>query len=94
MTEQTAQSTVMIDNDRVRVTEWRFTPGTATGQHRHELDYVVVPTTSGALLIRSDAGESANELTLGVPYFREAGAEHNVVNNSSEEIAFIELELK
>ncbi len=94
MTEPVAQSTVLVDNDRVRVTEWRFTPGTATGHHRHDLDYVVVPTTAGTLLVRSDAGESANDLTLGAPYFREAGAEHNVVNNGSEEIAFIEIELK
>ena len=41
-----AVPTVQVDNDRVRVTEWRFAPGTATGWHRHEFDYVVVPMTT------------------------------------------------
>ncbi len=34
MKEATAK--VFIDNERVRVTEWRFAPGAATGWHRHE----------------------------------------------------------
>lgn len=36
--------TVQVDNDRVRVTEWRFAPGAETGEHIHEMDYVVVPS--------------------------------------------------
>ena len=47
MTDERAVATVKIDNERVRVTEWRFAPGAATGWHRHELDYVVVPMTTG-----------------------------------------------
>ena len=43
-----ATPTQLIDNERVRVTEWRFRPGEATGWHRHEFDYVVVPVTTGA----------------------------------------------
>ena len=39
----TARPTVQIDNDRVRVTEWRFAKrGDNTGWHRHEYDYVVI----------------------------------------------------
>jgi quercetin dioxygenase-like cupin family protein len=45
-----AVATVMIDNERVRVTEWRIGPGDATGWHRHEHDYVVVPLTTGRLI--------------------------------------------
>ena len=41
-----AKSTIFEDNDRVRVTEWRFGPGEETGWHRHELDYTVVPLTN------------------------------------------------
>ena len=44
-----AVPTVFIDNERVRVTEWRFAPGAATGWHRHEMDYVVVPMADGVL---------------------------------------------
>ena len=30
-----AQPTLQIDNERVRVTQWRFAPGASTGWHRH-----------------------------------------------------------
>ena len=49
-----AQPTLQIDNDRVRVTEWRFAPGTETGWHTHEMDYVVVPLYDGTLRIETD----------------------------------------
>lgn len=44
-----AASTVQVENTRTHVTEWRFAPGAATGYHRHEFDYVVVPLTTGML---------------------------------------------
>ncbi len=91
---QTAKSTVFIDTERVRVTEWRFAPGTATGQHRHRLDYVVVPMITGTLMIRDARGQTPNSIVAGSPYFRKAGAEHNVVNETGAEVAFIEIELK
>ena len=42
-----AVPTVQVDNERVRVTEWRFASGAETGEHIHQMDYVVVPLTSG-----------------------------------------------
>jgi quercetin dioxygenase-like cupin family protein len=95
MAERQARATVRIDNAAVRVTEWRFAPGTATGHHRHELPYVVVPLTTGALTIVAAGGEvSAAALTAGDPYFRPAGAEHDVRNANPFEFAFIEIEIK
>ena len=44
-----AISTVQVENDLIRVTEWRFPPGTSTGLHRHAHDYVVVPMTTARL---------------------------------------------
>lgn len=38
---------VLIDNDRTRLTEWRFASGANTGWHRQEYDYVVVPMLDG-----------------------------------------------
>jgi quercetin dioxygenase-like cupin family protein len=88
-------ATKQIDNDRVRVTEWRFAPGAATGWHRHEYDYVVVPLLSGRLRLVDPGGvESVAELTAGAPYFRPAGVEHDVINDNAFEFAFIEVELK
>jgi quercetin dioxygenase-like cupin family protein len=89
-----AVATVAIDNERVRVTEWQFAPGAATGFHRHEYAYVVVPMTTGRLRITAAAGESVAELVAGAPYFRAAGAEHDVHNANAFEFAFIEIELK
>ncbi len=84
----------MIDNDHVRVLEWRFAPGEATGHHRHERRYVVVPMSTGELLIRDADGERPNPMVKGVPYYRDSGAEHNVVNANDFEFAFIEIEIK
>ncbi len=91
-----AVGTVMIDNERVRVTEWRFGPGDATGWHRHEHDYVVVPLTTGRLrLVGDEASEPVTaELEAGRAYFRKAGVEHDVVNANGFEFAFVETELK
>ena len=90
-----ATPTQLIDNDRVCVTEWRFGPGDATGQHRHEYDYVVVPVTTGDLLLKETDGDRIVRIELGKPYFREEGVEHDVINPSeSDEIVFIEVELK
>lgn len=89
-----AQPTVQEDNDRVRVTEWRFAPGAATGWHRHDYDYVVVPMTTGRLLLKGPDGEHGADLTAGVSYFRRAGVEHDVINANGGEFVFVEIELK
>lgn len=89
-----ATPTVQIDNERLRVTEWRFAPGAATGFHRHEYDYCVVPLTTGPLLIESAAGASHAQLAVGVSYYRQAGVEHDVINDNAFEFAFVEIELK
>lgn len=89
-----ASPTVQVDNDRLRVTEWRFAPGAATGHHRHEFDYVVVPLTTGQLRLVEADGERVAELTAGVSYYRDAGVEHDVINASPGEFVFIEIEVK
>lgn len=90
-----ATPTVMIDNARAITTEWRFQRGAETGWHRHGHDYLVVPMTTGKLLLEEPGGVSRTvELTTGKPYFREAGVEHNVVNASDVEFVFIEVEMK
>lgn len=90
----TATGTVLIENDRTRVTEWRFPEkGDNTGWHRHEYDYVVVPLFDGALRL-SEPGGVVREAPMktGVPYFREAGVEHDVASANDFECAFIEVE--
>lgn len=89
-----AIATVQVDDDRVRVTEWRFPPGTATGWHRHGMDYVVVPITDGVLTLVGKDGRSEGHITKGVAYSRGEGVEHDVVNETDREIVFVEIELK
>ena len=89
-----AKPTVQLENDRVIVTEWRFAPGAETTWHRHAYDYVVVPQTTGKLLIQTDSGESIVELVAGISYDRPEGVEHNVINHNDYEFVFVEIELK
>ena len=90
-----AVPTVCIDNERTRVTEWRFAPGAATGWHRHEYDYTVVPMIDGRLRLVTEGGqEDIAELRAGVPYFRNAGVEHDVINANDFEFWFVEIEIK
>lgn len=89
-----AVPTTFIDNARVRVTEWRFAPGAETGWHVHAMDYVVVPQTTGRLLLEEPAGPRYAQLKTGIPYTREAGVEHNVVNANDHEFVFVEIEVK
>jgi mannose-6-phosphate isomerase-like protein (cupin superfamily) len=90
-----AKASKLIDNERVVVWKWEFAkPGDNTGWHRHEHDYVVVPLMDGRLKIVDQKGESIAQMTKGAPYFRQTGIEHDVVNASDGDYAFIEIELK
>ena len=90
----TAKAIKHIENDRVIVTEYRFSRGHNTGWHRHAHDYVIVPLLDGRLKLVTKDGESFADMKKGVPYFRNAGVEHDVVNATDGEYAFIEVELK
>ncbi|MEP7046332.1 MAG: cupin domain-containing protein [Ilumatobacteraceae bacterium] len=89
-----AQPTIQIDNERVKVTEWRFAPGAETGWHVHAMEYVVVPLYDGTLRIESSTGTTEVALQHGASYTRRAGTEHNVINATGVEYAFVEIELK
>ena len=85
---------VIIENERVRVTRWDFAqPGDATGWHRHEHDYVIVPLFDGRLEIAHAGGTDISELTQGGSYFRQSGVEHDVRNGNEFACSFIEIEL-
>jgi hypothetical protein len=58
------------------------------------MDYVIVPVTSGTLLLETPEGEVHSPLTAGVSYTRKAGVEHNVINDNAHEFVFVEIELK
>ena len=91
----TALPTQFINNDRVRVTEWRFkSKGDNTGWHTHEYDYVVVPLFDGILEIdHPDGTRTRAELKNSIPYYRELGIRHDVINGNDFECSFVEIEI-
>ncbi|WP_341954195.1 cupin domain-containing protein [Salinibacterium sp. TMP30] len=89
----TAVPQPVIDGSKARVTRWDLAPGAETGHHRHELDYIVIAITDGALLQKSEDAEVSVPLSPGSAYFREAGVEHNVSNQGDKTVTFVEVEL-
>jgi hypothetical protein len=69
-----AKSEVQVDTPEVRVTEWRLVPGSATGHHIHQMDYVIVPVTAGEMTIVAPGG-SVRRRNLGLvnPTFEKRG---------------------
>lgn len=94
MSRPNAIATVQVDNDAVKVTEWRFPPQAQTGWHTHEMDYVVVPMTTGPLQLETPDGLAQSDLVAGQSYARSAGVNHNVVNPGNTEFVFVEIEIK
>lgn len=95
MKRQLAQATILVDDDRVRVTRFDFEPGAETGWHVHGHDYVVTPVTDCTMLLEEPGG-TAREVSMpaGAAYRREKGVEHNVVNAGDIFMSFVEVELK
>ena len=91
---QACRATVLVEDARVRVTRFDFAPGAETGWHRHGHDYVVVPQTSGLLLLETPEGRKQAPLVAGQSYYRDAGVEHNVINGSDHEVVFVEIEAR
>ena len=91
-----AQHVVNADNDDVRVTTWTFeASGAATGHHRHEFDYVVVPVTGGRFeVVDVDGSVREMDQVSGSPYLGTAGTAHDVVSAATQRAVFVEIELK
>lgn len=84
-----------LDTEDVRITEFRMAPGTATGWHRHEFDYTIVPVRPGTVtVVTADGAETPAAMDPLAPYQRPAGVEHDVQNRSDGLIVFLEVERK
>lgn len=88
-----ASSTTTEQDPRYRVTRWEFEPGTATGMHRHEFDYVVIPITGGPFsVLGEDGSETRMEQVPGQTYARSAGVVHDVRYAGDDRAVFVEVE--
>jgi len=95
MNRKQAQSTLQIEDNRVKVTRWDFSPNSETGWHTHQMNYIVVPLTNGTLTAElPDGSLTESELTIGSTYSRPRGVSHNIINSNNDEFSFIEIELK
>jgi beta-alanine degradation protein BauB len=89
-----AIATVIVEDERARVTRYDFNPGAETGWHIHHMPYVVVPLTDCEFLIESATGTNRVSQKAGAAYSRDRGIEHNVVNGGVRPMAFVEIEIK
>lgn len=95
MQREQATASILVDDARVRVTRFDFTPGAETGWHRHGLDYVITAVTDCPMRLELPGGEAKTTFVpAGTAYRREAGVEHNVINDGTSPMSFVEVELK
>ena len=88
-------ATTLIDDALVRVSRFDFAAGEETGWHRHEMAYVITALTDCPMRIEDPDGTTRRVLVpRGSAYRRDAGVEHNVINDGAAPMSFIEVELK
>ena len=93
--DKICSSTLLVEDEKVRVTRFDFDPGQETGWHVHEYDYVITAITDCFMVLQHPDGTQTNsEVFEGNAYSRDAGVSHNVVNASGHQMSFIEIELK
>ena len=84
---------VLLENDRVRVLEYRSGPGTKADMHSHP-DIVVVPLRGGKVRFTLANGQIEDlELADGVPAFVDA-TDHMTENVGNNELHVVLIELK
>lgn len=89
-----AVPTQLADDDRVRITRWDFEPGATTGWHEHAMDYAIVFMTDGLMAIDVEGKVTHVEMKAGQAYSRPAGVKHDVKNDGSAPMSFVEIETK
>lgn len=91
---QTCVATVLVEDERVRVTRFDFAPGAETGWHRHGHDYVITALTDCDMELEEPGGGRRRVLVpAGSAYRRVEGVEHNVINAGEAEMRFVEVEI-
>ena len=90
-----AESSLLFEDDKTKITSWRFDPGAETGWHHHNYDYVTIQKSGGRLKLENDDGKIKYvdyEMDRTAAY--QAPIKHNATNVSDEEVRVIEIEYK
>ncbi len=85
-------SETLYSDERIRISRFTLAPGTTTGEHTHEFDYVVAPVEGGTVTIESNGTVSDFDLVAKTPYQRPRGVHHSLTNRTKETIEFVEIE--
>ena len=93
--KERAEFTLLYEDQKTKITSWRFDPGAETGWHLHNFDYVTIQKSSGCLKLESEDGDIKfidykNDKTDGY----NSPVKHNATNVSNEEVRVIEIEYK
>jgi hypothetical protein len=95
MPRPACSATLLVDDDRVRVTRFDFAPGAGTGWHRHGLDHVITAVTDCPLLPEEPGGGTRGvPVPAGSAHRRLAEVEHNVVNAGTAPMSLVAVEFK
>ena len=90
-----AERVVMFEDEKTRITYWRFPPGSETGWHRHTHDYVTIQQSGGQLQLENrDGTVKVIDYKDGCTAGYSAPIEHNASNISDEEVRVTEIEYK
>ncbi len=90
-----AEFSVLYEDDKTRITSWRFAPGAETGWHYHGFDYVTIQKSGGRLKLENEAGEiKFIDYREDVTVAYSAPIRHKATNVSDEEVRVIEIEYK
>ena len=85
----------LIEDTLASVTRFDFKPGQETGWHVQEFNYVIVALTDCQMELVEPCGDRHQFIVpAGTAYRRDAGIEHNVINADSEQMSFVEIEIK
>ena len=85
---------LLVADEKVRITRFDFEPGQETGWHVHEHDYVIAALTDCFMMIQHpDGTQTKSEVYAGSAYSRNSGVHHNVINDSKQQMSFIEIEI-
>src|SRR5918994_7449541 len=72
---------IVLENNRVRVKDVTFLPGTSAGMHTHDLPHVGVVIQGGTLVFKYPDGKSETmKLDAGGAGYRDANVTHELTN--------------
>ena len=86
---------LIFEDEKTRITFWRFPPGGETGWHRHTHDYVTIQQSGGKLRLEDREGNTKIvDYTDGKAAAYSAPIEHNAKNVGDVEVRVTEIEYK